>query len=193
MKNLIRISTLASLALAATALTAQAQNAKSVGLLAGVDFASMTGDDFNDTGSKTGFVGGLYVTVPAGRALAIEPEVLYVNKGLSDNGSDLKLSHNYIEIPVLVRYNFSTEGGAYFLAGPAVGFSVSCSIHDDVDSVDCSEFAETNTTFGGVLGLGYQKGRLGLEGRYDFDFGDAFKDTDGKNAAWEILARIMLK
>lgn len=190
MKRLIRISALAALALASSVLTANAQE-KTFGLVAGVDFASMSGDDVNDTGSKTGFAGGLYATLPVGRAIAIEPEVLYVNKGFSDNGSSLKLSNDYIEIPVLVRYNFSEAGGAYFLAGPAVGFSIACKLHDDVDSVDCSGVdVETKTTFGGVLGLGYQKGRFGLEARYDFDFGDAFKDVSAKNTAFLALARI---
>ena len=49
------------------------------------------------------------------------------------------------------------------------------------------------TTFGGVLGLGFQKNRFGLEGRYDFDFGDAFDEIAAKNNQWAILARIMIK
>ncbi len=110
-----------------------------------------------------------------------------------NDNSDLTLSNDYIEIPVLIKYNFNNDGGPYLLVGPSVGFSIACSLHDDSDSVDCSDFTETNTTVGGVLGLGFQKNRFGLEGRYDFDFGDAFKDASGKNAAWMILARIMLK
>jgi len=191
MKRIFGTSALVALALVATVATAQAQD-KSFGALAGVDFASMSGDDVNDTGSKTGFVGGLYASFGLGGSIAVEPEVLYVNKGFSDNGSSLKLSNDYIEIPVLARYNFTQGGGAYFLAGPSIGFSIGCKLHDDTDSVDCSGVdVETKTTFGGVLGLGYQKGRFGLEGRYDFDFGDAFKDVNAKNAYWAILARIL--
>ena len=198
MRKFLRISALATLALGATALTAQAQSTKSFGLLAGVDFATINGNDFTDTGSLTGFVGGLYVGIPAGKSLVIEPEVLYAGKGATDNTSTtgLKLSSAYIEIPVLVRYNFKPEGGLFILAGPAVGFKASCNLKDDTDSISCSDAGlDAQTTFGGVVGLGFQKNRFGLEGRYDFDFGDAFKDPtgtslDAKNAVWEVLVRV---
>ena len=127
MRKSFRIFAVAAVALAATALTAQAQGAKQFGIVAGVDFANMSGDDVDNTSSKTGFVGGFYVAIPIADRVAIEPEVLYASKGFVDSdNSDFKLSNNYIEIPVLVRYSFSNEGGVYFLAGPAVGFSISC-------------------------------------------------------------------
>jgi len=44
-----------------------------------------------------------------------------------------------------------------------------------------------------VLGLGFAHGPVGLEARYDFDFGSAFKDASIKNAAWEILLRYQFK
>jgi hypothetical protein len=198
MRKSFRIFAVTAIALAATALTAQAQQAKQFGIVAGVDFADITGDDFSGTSSKTGFVGGLYLAIPMGDRVAIEPEVLYASKGAQDQDiSDIKLNNNYIEIPVLVRYSFNNNGGPYLLAGPAVGFSISCKFTDGSTDLDCNDTnglgLETNTTFGGVVGLGFQKNRFGLEGRYDFDFGDAFKDIAGKNAAWEILARIMIK
>jgi hypothetical protein len=199
MRKTFRIFAVTALALAATALSAQAQGAKQFGIVGGVDFTDITGDDFDGTSSKTGFVGGLYVAIPIADRVAIEPEVLYASKGAQDSDdSSIKLNNNYIEIPVLIRYTFSNEGGVYLLAGPAVGFSISCKLTDGTIDVDCSGTSglglETNTTFGGVFGLGFQKNRFGIEGRYDFDFGDAFKDTTGgKNAAWMILARIMLK
>jgi hypothetical protein len=198
MRKAFRISALAAIALAATALTAQAQGAKQFGIVAGVDFASITGDDFDGTSSKTGFVGGIYAAFPVAARVAIEPEVLYASKGTQDSDdSSIKLNNDYIEIPVLVRYNFSDNGGAYVLAGPSVGFSISCELTDGTVSLDCADDTlfgvDATTTFGGVLGLGFQKNRFGLEGRYDFDFGNAFEDIDGKNAVWMILARIMIK
>ncbi|MEZ4412259.1 MAG: porin family protein [Gemmatimonadales bacterium] len=198
MRKSFRIFAVTAVALAATAMTAQAQQAKQFGIVAGVDFADITGTDFDGTSSKTGFVGGLYVAIPMGDRVAIEPEVLYASKGAQDSeNSNFKLNNNYIEIPVLVRYSFNNNGGPYLLAGPAVGFSISCKITDGSTDVDCSDTnglgLQTNTTFGGVVGLGFQKNRFGLEGRYDFDFGSAFKDSNGKNAVWEILARIMIK
>ena len=198
MRKFIRISALSTLALALSTLTAQAQGAKQFGILAGVDFATMSGSDLDgaDLSSRTGFVGGLYFSLPVAARVAVEPEVLYAMKGTKINDFGVALNHDYLEIPVLIKYNFNNDGGPYLLAGPAVGFSLSCN-EQEIDgslSVSCSDAGlESNTTFGGVVGLGFQKNRFGLEGRYDFDFGDAFKDTSAKNNAWEILARIMIK
>lgn len=200
MRKFIRSLTLAALALGATAMTAQAQGAKSFGVLAGVDFASITGDDFTDTGSLTGFIGGFYFGIPAGKSVVVEIDALYAGKGASDNTSSLDIRSGYIEVPVLVRYNFKPEGGIFLLAGPAVGFNISCNITDGTNSLTCSDFADfqPQTTFGGVLGIGFQKNRFGLEGRYDFDFGDAFQFSDGdpiagKNSVIEVMARVMIK
>lgn len=225
MRTLIRTSTLAALALSAAALTAEAQGTKHVGIIGGVDFATFTGSDaaggsFIDPGagftltmdkkSLTGFLGGLFVTIPAGNSLLFEPEVLYAAKGakyattITDGvdtfTGDLNFDLHYLTIPVLLRYEFQQDGGAYALAGPEVSFNLSCSVDGTGDfsaggDLDCSDDlgVETNTTFGGVIGLGFRRGSVGLEGRYDFDFGSAFKDASIKNAAWEILLRYQFK
>lgn len=198
MRKFFRISALATLALGLTAMTAQAQGAKQFGILAGVGFANMSGSDIDDgdLGTRTGFVGGLYYSMPVAARVAIEAEVLYAMKGVKLNDFDVELANDYIEIPVLVKYNFNNDGGPYLLAGPAVGFSISCKENQisGSASIDCSDDGlETATTFGGVVGLGFQKNRFGLEGRYDFDFGDAFTDISAKNNVWQILARIMIK
>lgn len=195
MRKFFRISALTVVAVALTTLSAQAQGAKQIGIVAGVGFANMSGSDFDDANlsSKTGFVGGLYLAVPVGARMAIEPEVLYAMKGTNAEG-DVSVNLDYIEIPVLFKYNFNNNGGPYLLAGPAVGFNIACSQDIGSESMDCSDFdVQANTTFGGVLGLGFQKNRFGLEGRYDFDFGDAIQDLNVKNNVWEILARIMIK
>jgi len=132
---------------------------------------------------------------------------------------------DYLSIPLLIRYNFNAQGGPYVLGGVSANFNVSCStdVSSTIESAledfgadtspGCAYFnieaatpdevwipLKANTTFGGVIGIGFQKDRFGLEGRYDFDFNDAVEfDYSGapslnvKNAAWEILARIMIK
>lgn len=195
MRNLSRISAMATLALALSALTAHAQGAKSFGIVAGVDFATMSGDDLDgaDIGSRTGFIGGAYFNMPVGSAISIEPEVLYVMKGLTAPG-DVTYANDYIEIPVLVKYSFSSDGGLSIFAGPDVAFSISCNGSDTNTEISCDDLdLQTETTFGGVVGAGFMRKRFGIEARYDFDFGDAWKDISAKNSAFEILARIMIK
>jgi len=191
--KMFRVSALAALAFAAFTATASAQSTMKFGAVAGVDFSNLTGSDVSGLSSKTGFAGGLYAGFPMGKSVVIEPELLYVNKGAKDNtiSPNQTLSINYIEIPVLVRYNFNPAGGPFLLLGPSVGFSTSCNFSSGGATADCKGLgADVQTTFAGVVGLGFQKNRFGLEGRYDFDFGSAFKTSNAKNAVWEILARI---
>lgn len=193
MAKMFRVSALAALTLAAVTATASAQSTTKFGAVAGVDFSTLTGDSVSGLSSKTGFAGGLYVGFPMGKSLEIEPELLYVNKGAKDNSvtPNQTIGMNYIEIPVLLRYNFNPAGGPFLLLGPAVGFSASCNFTSGGATASCKGLgADVQTTFGGVIGLGFQKNRFGLEGRYEYDFGNAFKNTSAKNAVWEILARV---
>jgi len=216
-------------------------------------FSSFTGNDADDystdfgggdfwnqnQASRTGFTGGVYLAIPVGSSVVLEPEVLYVQKGskydqsLSGSIADpdygtVTYKSDYLEVPVLARYNFNPAGGAYLLAGVSVGFNVSCSaeasgtLASDMQSggydptPGCAMLSpdyylltneiwlpiKAKTTFGAVLGLGYQKGKLGIEGRYDFDLGNAYAvdidvlgstDLEVKNAAWQVLLRYRVK
>jgi len=237
------------MALLTGTLTAHAQGTKSFGIIGGVDFSTFTGSDADggtldlgggftwsaDKGSLTGFIGGLYMTVPIGASVVFEPELLYASKGAKYSSSasdgvntvsgDLTYHADYIAVPLLLRYNFSSGKGPYVLGGFSVNFNVSCSADlsgslatavesgSAPSSADCALFnplfsdpseawvpINAKTTFGGVLGLGYGKGKFGLEGRYDFDFTDAAEyDFSGapslniKNSAWEVLVRYQFK
>lgn len=218
MRTIRRALALAGVALALTSAPAAAQAAKSVGVFAGVNFSTFNGSDADlssiglDKGSLTGFEGGVFVDVPVGSSVYLEPAVMYIGKGtkysIAESGfsGDITFDVEYIEIPVLIRYNFRPAGGPYLLVGPDVAFNVSCSVSGTGDAelpkTDCVDigtlagvsFDATSVTFGGIVGLGFQHQRIGLEGRYEFDFSDAFKDAGSvKNAAWEILLRYAFK
>ena len=205
MLKLFRIPTLAALALSAMALTAQAQQ-KSVGLVAGANFATINGSDYVSPGSgtRTGFVGGLFVAIPVGGGnWFIEPEVLYSMQGDTYDNSSFKGTDavDYIRIPVLVKWVANPGGkGFYVMLGPSVGFNITC--NDSGDAVgggsydeDCSDFGvKAKTVFSGDVGAGYSFGRLGLEGRYSWDWGNAFEtdagaSIDAKNSVISVLLR----
>lgn len=235
MRKWIRASVLAGLALAISAIPASAQTAKEFGLLAGVDFANFYGGNVGtlvnpgvpgtvEEGSLTGFLGGLYFAIPLGDGhYVIEPELLYEGKGARyaitadlPTGTvtgDLDLDLHYVSVPVLLRYNFSTDQGPYLLAGLSANFNISCSgawsgdLADVVSAAgeptepDCADLQTTSggelkaqTTIGTVVGAGFRAAKFGLEVRYDFDMGDAYQDVSGvKNEAWEILLRYSIK
>jgi len=210
MRRMIRVFALAVLALGATALSAQAQK-KTMGLLAGVDFATINGSDISDgTGTRTGFQGGLFFGIPLGSGgWAVEPEALYSMQGATYDNSAFKGTYavDYIKIPILFKWSKNPGGkGIYAMAGPTIGFNVSCNDSGD-DKLSSTSYdgscenednVKAKTTWSGDLGLGFSNGRFGIEGRYSFDWGDAFEvangvgagtSLDAKNSVWSILVR----
>jgi len=190
-----RCSTLAALALAASAATAAPASAQSVsyGILAGASFSDMMSTDFSAT-TSVGFAGGLYAGIPLKTSLVLEPELLYTNKGANIEGTSSTVNLNYIEVPVLLRYNFNPDGGPFAYAGPYVGFNMNCNTTTPVATADCSGTSvNANTVFGGALGIGFQKSAWGFDLRYEYDFSDAVDAGPGKNSAFMALLRLAVK
>jgi hypothetical protein len=168
---------------------------KTFGIIGGVDFATLTGNNVSNTASRTGFMGGVFLDVAINPSVAVEPEILYAMKGSDFSGTDTTVALNYIEVPILIKYSLSADGGMYLLAGPAVNFDVSADVPPIPTTGGPAVTPSPNLTFGGILGLGYARGHVGVEGRYDFDFSDAlaldsFTNLDAKNRVWAILIRV---
>lgn len=196
-----RCSTLAGLTLAVVALTttsASAQQKTAAGFLGGASFSTLTGaDSLQQVGesfkSSTGFAGGFYITVPVAKSLMIEPEILYVNKGAGLDSTDVTLNLNYFEIPVLLRYEFNEGGGPFAYIGPYIALNVACTTSVDTVSTPCKDRGvEPKTTFGGTIGVGFQKAAWGFDIRYDYGFSDAITDESVKNSAIMILLRLAI-
>ncbi|MCB5265747.1 MAG: PorT family protein [Candidatus Cloacimonetes bacterium] len=95
----------------------------------GLNIASFTGEDnMDDFDSKLGFHAGLMMQSPLGNNFIIQPEVLYTMKGATSEfkllgvQNELTGTANYIEIPMLIKYNIelsSVQIQPYF--GPSIG------------------------------------------------------------------------
>jgi hypothetical protein len=81
-----------------------------IGFKAGANFSNVydaKGDQFK-ADPKFGFVGGVFLSIPIGKYLGIQPEVLFSQKGFKATGSILGSSYkftrttNYIDIPLLI-------------------------------------------------------------------------------------------
>lgn len=80
------------------------------GLKAGANYSNIydsQGDKF-DAESKIGFAGGVFIAIPIGKFLGIQPEVLFSQKGYKQTGAflgsnyELTRTTNYIDIPLLL-------------------------------------------------------------------------------------------
>lgn len=208
------LAALASIVLLAPAL--QAQTSITYGPMAGVSITTFGGADADlfdpesglslNKSSRVGFVGGAFAEIQLHRNFAIEPQVLYVQKGAEYKGTvsdgsttvDAKAGFklDYVEIPVLFKGELASDDGGVvpsLFVGPAVGFRVHCSIFAEVPgtgSLDekCPDNSGIKSTdFSMVFGAGVEFRHFALQGRYDLGLtkiDDAGSDV--KNQGWLI-------
>src|SRR6185312_2041683 len=140
-KRFVMVSA-AALALAAASHTATAQLATpkpTIGVLGGLNLATLGGSDLNgvSVSNRTGFQAGMFLTLHMNNAWSIEPEALYTQQGGSFDGMTLNL--NYIQVPVLLRWDVMSHNPVhpFFIAGPAAAFQVGCSGSQSGQSETC--------------------------------------------------------
>jgi len=108
MKKIILV--IVSAAFIVTNIVAQDDRSKiSIGMKIGGNYSNVydsEGEDFN-ADSKLGFAGGVFLAIPIGQFLGIQPELLYSQKGYQSSGSVLGLDYkltrtsNFIDVPIL--------------------------------------------------------------------------------------------
>src|SRR5690349_10362918 len=88
---------------------ASAQNFH-LGVEGGANFNNFIGSDVSAnslTDSRLGFVGGAYLTLQFGNSFAIQPEILYAQKGGKNTSNDT-YQLDYLEVPVLLKLSLGT-------------------------------------------------------------------------------------
>ncbi|MBN4057948.1 PorT family protein [Olleya sp. AH-315-K02] len=186
MKKLLLI-----IAVFALVFNANAQETK-FGVKAGVNFATIAGDETNDVKSKTAFHVGAVVEIPISDSFSVQPELIYSSQGAKgdDNNSDVELKLDYINLPIMAKFYVSE--GFSLEAGPQVGFLMSSKIEESGESEDLKN-ETSGIDFGLNLGLGFKtetglnfgaRYNLGLSNIWDFEGSDNFKN---QNSALQIF------
>ena len=154
-----------------------------VGLVGGVNVATLTEDDPDvvDVSSRTHFSLGGVVDVALGRGFSLRAEPTYLRKGAVETVSEDGVSgeneflFSYLEVPLLLSYTFGAGPvRPYFTAGPSIGLFLDA---DDVvlrrpDGVFKADMDAAVERFDIGLALGsgvnYPVGRVTLfaQGRY---------------------------
>lgn len=167
---------------------AMAQNQGS-GIKGGVNFAELDIDpgDFDFFERRTGLVAGAFFVLPVAPHFSIQPEALYAQKGAKvadeDGGGALKL--DYLDLPVLVRWDSSDRGEARFnvFAGPSFNFRMRVREDTGDEEIDISEEIE-RFDLGLVFGAGVEFGKFLIDGRYQHGLRtvNQFRDEEGFEA-----------
>ena len=151
------------------------------GLKLGVDFANFHGDAVEDSKFKVGFCGGGFLAWPLGEIVAIQPELLYVQKGAKweeyYEGDIYRLTYkfNYLEIPLLIKVSIPIKGtvkpnlflGPYFaimIGDPRGKLEINgMTMEDDLVGVEDTDFG---IAFGGGTDFGIGKHKVTFDVRY---------------------------
>ncbi|ADQ17961.1 hypothetical protein Lbys_2284 [Leadbetterella byssophila DSM 17132] len=121
--------------------------------------------------------GALFAEIPLDANFSFRPEIAYNRRGgkleglnlgsgtigqIIGNLANARLNLDYIDIPLLFKYNISTEGegSPYVVAGPSLGFMVGHTMSNSIlGLIDLNYNVNMNFKnfdLGGVVGLGYE-------------------------------------
>lgn len=180
-----------------------------VGIKAGVNMSKLTSmGTISGADSKAliGYQIGLFYGYALTDNIVIQPEVYYVQKGheYKESGGSAKIDTvlNYIEVPVLFKYKFATEGSFIpsFFVGPYAAFKASAKEKykgfedpEENGSIDIKDDVKS-TDFGLVFGLGAdlkvgETTKFIIDLRYSLGLTKVAKDSiaDSKNTSLALL------
>jgi len=170
--------------------TSQAQESVSLGVKGGLNIANVYDSQAENFSAdpKLGYAVGGFLTIPLSGALAIQPEVVYSQKGYSATSTTIKSSYklaytfNYIDVPLLVVLRMSE--GIHIVVGPQINFLLSSTSKfksgnlSDKTKTDYNDGWRKNT-IAGHLGFDFNFGKLLISPRYSIDL----QDNNGKGVA----------
>ncbi len=148
------------------------------GLKSGLNISNFVGDDAGDLDSKLGFVGGFFISYQSKNLFILQPEVSYTTKGATTKieSANFTLSYDYIEIPILFKFEFPLSDNPSIkpsvFAGPFVAFKTKAKIiastNGETEEEDINYVAPRDYGFqiGGAFGFNLGKYELGFDIRY---------------------------
>ena len=161
------------------------------GIRGGVIIANQTFENGNlddNAKSKFGADLGVMFNFPIGDGFfMLQPELHWMQKGsvIEDiNNDDITNTFNYLELPVLLRFNFGNSVKLFAFGGPSIGYLLSGKSGD----VDIDKDLYEDLEWGAHLGVGVGLGALEIDVRYMAGLSD-ISEADGnlgevKNSAF---------
>lgn len=174
-------------------LSAAAQKDPKFGLKGGLNISSLNYSDNTNADWRTGFHLGGLAHIHVTPSFSLQPEVYYSSQGAKlpySNNDKLNLNLSYINVPVLLQYNFAN--GMRLQGGPQVGFLVGVSDKVNGEEINQRSTADYKTVDLSLpLGLSYLGySGLGVDVRYNIGLTNISKSTSPtvKNSVFQVGA-----
>ncbi|WNM18359.1 porin family protein [Flavobacterium capsici] len=159
------------------------------GFKAGVNFSNVYDEEGNNfvADGKTGLAAGVFLSVPFGKVIGFQPELIYSQKGFKATGSvlgfdyDYKRTTTYLDIPLLLQIKPSSN--FTLLAGPQ--FSYLLETKNEFNNTSNTVEEEINgdnykkNIFGFVVGADVNLDQFVIGGRLGWDISKS--DSDGNS------------
>lgn len=174
-----------------------------IGATAGVNFATVAGDDTDGAKNLVGFMAGVSFITRVTDMVSFQPEIAYSRKGskIEADGETGDIKLTYIDIPLLAKFSLGGASGparpALYL-GPYGAVNIGCDIKAEGVAIECDEFDLEPKTFdfGLVAGAGLDFGSMNVFARYQFgltNVGDDADAGDAKNRVIQVGARFSFR
>lgn len=211
MTRFVRLLGLVALMAAGSVPLAAQSSRLSYGGLLGLSFSKAGGEDIGGNSKLViGTAVGAFATFRFGGALALEPQILMVDKGIKSEESGLSATAKltYIQVPLLVKVLFpvGAPGGvtAFLFAGPAVAYRVGCRLtlaqvgNELAGDCDSDEQTDALRSFdaSALVGLGADIGRATFSVRYDLGLSRLDQSADAndiKNRSIVLLGGVRVR
>ena len=166
----------------------------SFGIKGGLNLSSANGAWAKGVESRTGMAAGGYLTLSLLPPFAIQPEILYSQKGWKASGDASGVPWtgeyrvNYVEVPVLAKFSFGMLVKPYILAGPYYATKISGSWKETVGDTTTTGIMDyvRDSDMGFVLGAGISTPiKLSFEARYSNSISTIYKEIGGVTYDWK--------
>ncbi len=183
-----------------------------MGFEVGANSASVGGSDVSNISSRTGLMAGATLTFSLPADWAFRTGALYSMKGWQNvdatTGDNAEAKVGYIEVPVLLTYEFRNPSPVTPYLGGGAGFSIrsSCNLSansfttgssGDISCADAEKLAGGSFSFKsfdtgaiGAGGVSFQLGApvLSVGARYEYGLTAIMKNLDAKNRVLTFTA-----
>ncbi|MBQ0733388.1 porin family protein [Aquimarina celericrescens] len=172
----------------------EVENRFQFGARAGVNFATITGDDFEDPNSRTSFYAGLVAETFVTEKFALQGEVFYSGQGFDIEETtfagvivtpEAEFQIDYIQVPLLAKIYLID--GLNIHAGPQFGFKINEEIDTDPtgDGGDFDTDSIKDFDFQLAAGAEFKlTGGFFIQARYTYGVSEVVEDSDAHNSTF---------
>src|SRR5688572_11248327 len=120
-----------------------------LGAKAGINASTVTATGYS---TKAGIYLGGFADISVMEKLSVKPEIYFSTQGGKWKGEDGKTKLNYLQVPILAKYAFTSRFFAE--TGPQFGILISAKDEYDGDNEDIKEYLK-KSDFSWAFGAGY--------------------------------------